>query len=336
MVLLERMFGTRERFDYYECDSCGTIGIGAIPADMGPFYPDGYYSFGGGISWKRRARLRFAALARRLGNRSFSRGLGVDEVLQWLPLRGRILDVGSGSGVLLQSLRCFCYNKCYGVDPFIPEDTTAHGVVLWKRELPDVEGLFDAIMMHHSLEHVPSPDEVFAELSRLLVEGGVLIVRVPVVPNAIYDEFGIDWPQLDAPRHIHTFTVKALGLLAAKHGFSIVNIAYDSGQWSLAVARSYALGVALVDIPDSEKRGTPQDAAQVARWNDEERGDQVRMVLTRRATVASASGPQDETPQDSRTAAQQWLPADAASLVSRDVVYEKVESRAAGADGCEQ
>jgi SAM-dependent methyltransferase len=183
----------------------------------------------------------------------------------------------------------------------MPEDATAHGVVLWKRDLADVEGPFDAIMLHHALEHVPSPDAVFVELSRLLVEGGVLIVRVPVVPNAIYDEFGIDWPQLDAPRHTHTFTVKALGLLAAKHGFSVVNLAYDSEPWSLVVARSYALGVAMVDIPDTEKRGTPQDRAQVTCWNDEGRGDQVRLVLTRRATVATASAPQDETQQDSRT-----------------------------------
>ena len=44
-VVIEMMFGTRERFEYQECIDCGTIQRLSEVADESCLYPVGYYSF---------------------------------------------------------------------------------------------------------------------------------------------------------------------------------------------------------------------------------------------------------------------------------------------------
>ena len=41
----EMMYGSREEFDYFICDSCKCMQIAHIPEDMGKYYPNMYYSF---------------------------------------------------------------------------------------------------------------------------------------------------------------------------------------------------------------------------------------------------------------------------------------------------
>ena len=38
----EMMFGTRERFTYFECNSCGCLQIAEIPDDLARFYAADY------------------------------------------------------------------------------------------------------------------------------------------------------------------------------------------------------------------------------------------------------------------------------------------------------
>ena len=43
-VVPEMMFGTRELFDYFECEACGCLQIASIPSDLSRHYPASYYS----------------------------------------------------------------------------------------------------------------------------------------------------------------------------------------------------------------------------------------------------------------------------------------------------
>lgn len=282
IIVDERQFGTREPFEYSKCGECGTIQIVEIPGSLGQYYPDDYYSFGvqPKLGWKRRLQLRLAGAASRVGYEYPSRRWEAPDIIDLLPLPpARILDVGSGSGLLLRDLSAFGY-KSFGADPFIPETTKREGVTLWKERLPEVRGVFDVVMSHHSLEHMPDPHEAFREVRRLLAPKGVFIVRVPVVPNFLWEEYGTDWPQLDAPRHLYTFTMQALGLLAEDHGFEVRNAVYDMTPWSIAASRAYQQGRALVDMSPEELAGSPEDVELARRANAEGRGDQVRLILT--------------------------------------------------------
>src|SRR4051812_10890354 len=41
----EMMFGTRDRFEYFECSECGCLQIETPPDDIGKYSPPNYYSF---------------------------------------------------------------------------------------------------------------------------------------------------------------------------------------------------------------------------------------------------------------------------------------------------
>ena len=41
----EMMFGTRDEFEYFECNQCGSLQRLSQVADEGKFYPPNYYSF---------------------------------------------------------------------------------------------------------------------------------------------------------------------------------------------------------------------------------------------------------------------------------------------------
>ncbi|MDO8971391.1 MAG: hypothetical protein Q7U74_11930, partial [Saprospiraceae bacterium] len=40
----EMMYGSREKFEYFQCAHCGCLQITAIPPDLSKYYPPGYYS----------------------------------------------------------------------------------------------------------------------------------------------------------------------------------------------------------------------------------------------------------------------------------------------------
>ena len=41
----EFMFGTEDRFEYFQCGRCGCLQIAAVPENLGDYYPPDYYSF---------------------------------------------------------------------------------------------------------------------------------------------------------------------------------------------------------------------------------------------------------------------------------------------------
>src|SRR5213075_2198570 len=75
-----------------------------------------------------------------------------------------ILDVGCGSGDLLRLLHALGFKNLTGVDPFLAADlTTPEGIKIWKKELGQMPGSFQVLMLHHSFEHMTEPVAVLAQ-----------------------------------------------------------------------------------------------------------------------------------------------------------------------------
>ncbi len=245
------MFGTRERFAYRECAACGTLWLSEPPRDLAPWYPAAYY--GGALerhqapgSWLRRILVR-AAVRPAL----FHRGVRLERVAHWfvadpeelrimqpfVPRFGirsfsdRILDVGCGwTPARLCALRRLGFSNLLGVDPFIPRDLVHHGIPVQRRELTAVEGRFDVIMFHHSLEHVRDPLATLAAAAAALRPGGRILVRTPIAGSALWDRYRSDWWELDAPRHLVVFSIAGLAAAAARVGLEIAATFYDSSE----------------------------------------------------------------------------------------------------------
>lgn len=296
----EMMFGTREEFPYLECGACGCLQIREIPADMAPYYPSDRYHAAPEPElvattpvkqFLREQRADYCLYGRNLVGALLCRLMGVPEfysqTLPWyrtarLRRDDRVLDVGCGAGYLLLTMRSQGFRRLEGIDPFIPEDIHyPGGVTVHKRHLHEMEGSYDFLVMHHAFEHVPGPRETLAHLHRLLRRGKYALIRIPVVPNHAWQTYGVDWVQLDAPRHLHLHSVKSMRGLAEEAGFRIDQVAYDSTSMQFSGSERYRRGIPLKS-PEKIDWGAERVAAwkqQAEELNSRGEGDQACFYL---------------------------------------------------------
>jgi SAM-dependent methyltransferase len=271
----EMFFGTRERFKYVECSICGCLSIEKIPTDLSRYYPSNYYSKAGQNGapqpiWKiyiKRQRTRFWLS----GPRILGRVLALGNSSPWfinalrplgLGLDDRILDVGSGSGELLINMAAQGFTNLTGIDPFIERDITyANGVTIQKRKIAELHSNFDLIMFNHSFEHLANPREVLVHTRRLLARAGHVLIRLPIADSFAWRQYGVNWYQLDAPRHLVIHTRKSIELLAYEVGLRLLRIDYDSNDTQFWVSEAYQRDVPLIDAIKEQ-----HSFEAIARW----------------------------------------------------------------------
>lgn len=300
----EMMYGSRESFDYVTCNHCGCLQIHDIPDDLARHYPPDYYSQqprrephapsglkGQLMRWYcRSATLRPHSVA----GRALRRLLpvpgdlsAVGEYLSEARLRHAsepILDVGCGaSPYLLAAMRRCGFDAVEGIDPFIQGDLRYEGIPVHRRTIDRMQGEYGMVMFHHSLEHVPDPVATLREAARLLRPGATCLVRIPVMGTYLWRRFGVNWVELDAPRHLHLFTVKSLTLLAERVGFKLRKVVFDSEPWELSASMQYEMGIPLRSeskpvFSASDLQEFRNQTAELNRMSD---GGRARFYLTR-------------------------------------------------------
>lgn len=140
------------------------------------------------------------------------------------------------------------FSNLTGADPFLESDIYySNGVNVYKKFISELEGRYDLIMLHHSFEHMPDPISVFSHLERLLALNGTIIIRVPVVDGYAWRKYGMNWFQIDAPRHFFLHTKKSISLLAKKYGLKIVKIEFDSTEAQILNSEKYLEDISLLD-----------------------------------------------------------------------------------------
>jgi 2-polyprenyl-3-methyl-5-hydroxy-6-metoxy-1,4-benzoquinol methylase len=252
----EKMLRLGCDFFYFECSECGCLQIKDIPDDLSKYYPSHYYSFNGS-KWKNPI-LRLALIAR---NKAaiFKRGV-VGQLLnimispsvispaflriaakKELALDTRILDVGCGTGILLQQLAEIGFTFLRGVDPYIDQniDLPNNAGRVFKRNLSDLDGTYDIIMFNHSLEHMTDQAGVVKNIYRLLADDGLCMIRIPVVPCFAWKRYKENWVQLDAPRHLFLHSLKSIEFLASNEGFFLEDVFYDSTSFQIVGSEKY-------------------------------------------------------------------------------------------------
>lgn len=257
----EMMFGQRDVFRYFQCSQCQCLQIGDIPADMSPYYPENYYSYeaagndrGRWRRWLTRWRFDYAMWERSIvGTRALSRfPTSRLRFLNPLPVTRHtsILDVGCGAGALLHSLRELGMQNLLGIDPYNRQDIRhENGLVIQRKQLAEVSGTWDIVMFHHSFEHVPDPLATLKCAAGLLRAGGHCVIRIPLASSHAWDHYGVDWVQLDAPRHFFLHSVKSMHMLAEQAGLKPGPVVYDSTGFQLWGSEQYRR-----DIPHQDER----------------------------------------------------------------------------------
>jgi SAM-dependent methyltransferase len=149
-----------------------------------------------------------------------------------------------------------------------------------------VEGTFDLIMFHHSLEHISDQQETLRSAARRLHHSGHVLVRIPVVTSHAWQHYRENWVQLDAPRHLFLHSVRSLQLLAAGAGLEIADVRYDSTEFQFVGSERYARGISVNAPAHQCSRSELQRFRRLAeKLNARGEGDQAAFYL-KKAAVA--------------------------------------------------
>lgn len=246
-------FGLDDEFVYFECPDCGTLQIETIPEDMSRFYPDSYYSKFSISSnpfidfiknqWYKSYTSKikpFPMLLKLLfGDLPFTSWLNKIDV----KLGDAILDVGSGTGNLLYHLNLAGFYNLTGIDPYIDEN------IIYSEKLRIIKGniedlaaknlKFNLILFNYSFEHIANPEDTLKNVRKLQDSGNNVIIRIPVAGSYAWKKYGAYWANLDAPRHFHIFSERAIELLAQKAGYQVENCIYDSTDFQFYLSELY-------------------------------------------------------------------------------------------------
>jgi len=85
---------------------------------------------------------------------------------------------------------------------------------------PDLRGTFDAVVARQVLEHVPDPNDFMAGIHEMLKSGGVALIEVPSLEQAIeYSRFFDFFPD-----HLSYFSAIALIHLFSRNHFEVIQI----------------------------------------------------------------------------------------------------------------
>ena len=260
----EMMLGLRSLHGYFECAECGCLQISEIPENIQGFYPsDDYYSYdkveaGTGIKgFLIKKRDLYAATGKCLLGKIMQSFQPHDKLPSLrhanVTLDSKILDVGCGAAHLLHSMKEAGFNNVLGIDPFNKDEINYdNGLNIKKKSIHDLavkdkQGDWDLIMFNHSFEHVFDQQEVLEKTYQLLKPGGTCMIRIPTVTSWAWRSYGIDWVQLDAPRHFFLHSIKSMQLLAEQTGFTLDDVVYDSFAFQSWGSIQYQQDIALHD-----------------------------------------------------------------------------------------
>ncbi len=158
----------------------------------------------------------------------------------------KILDIGSGEAFFK-----------FFFDAMTTEKIEWHGVEVWKEraefcrhvgyqiddrtleagKLPYEDESFDVVLASHVIEHLPNPQEIVAEMGRVLKKGGILLIATPTKPPVIADLDSLyhrlssrntgDTQQAFTHNSLERLILKALNLtqkaIVDKRGFRIIS-----------------------------------------------------------------------------------------------------------------
>ena len=301
-VVKEMLIGLREPFEYIKCQSCGCLQISKIPINLAKYYSNNYYSLR--VAEKKKSRFvrdyirKSFALYNICGEgilgavlRLFKSPDPIHLVYRRIGLKvsDKILDVGGGAGEHALSLFRIGFSHVMSVDPFILENVFCDDTLIARKSrIYDIQDHYDLITFHHSLEHMPNQEEVLKKVAELISPDGRILVRIPTVTSTAWEKYGVDWVNLDAPRHLYLHSHSSIKLLAKTVGLKILDFWNDSVSMQFWGSEQYRQDIPLTDSRSySQDKNTPIfNSNQILKYqreaitlNKEGKGDWICVVL---------------------------------------------------------
>jgi SAM-dependent methyltransferase len=231
------IFGRKELYSIVRCNGCGLIYLNPRPTadSIKRLYEENYTPSGRPYILPKTETSRLRILLKKIWH-LYIKGYNDDLIKR---MQGKILDIGCRSGDFLLSVK----NKCeaYGVEvnPVDAKYCNEAGLNVFCGILEDADfedDFFDAIVLSHVMEHLPSPKKTLGEIYRILKPGGKVYILCPNPESYGKRIFGRYWYGWHIPFHFYSFTVKTIKNLTDEVGFKIIKISTVSTPHNFATS----------------------------------------------------------------------------------------------------
>ncbi|MFT3681417.1 MAG: class I SAM-dependent methyltransferase [Ferruginibacter sp.] len=227
-------FTSDKMFDFYNCNACDIVFISPVPVnELNIIYPANYYSF----------TAKNKSIAFRI--KDFIDTIFYRKILK--QIKGeklRALDIGGGTGSLLDSMRKadkrISYTQVVDIDSNAKTaaEKNGHHYFCGTIESFNDTTAYDVILMLNLVEHVANPREVMQKAASLLSDNGRIIIKTPNFKSLDANLFKKSyWGGLHCPRHWVLFTKNSFEQLAVECNLQVRHFTYTQGApfWGFSV-----------------------------------------------------------------------------------------------------
>lgn len=130
----------------------------------------------------------------------------------------RLLDFGCGWGDFLVACRHFGW-EAIGVDRSTARMEGAAIQILPSLDDLEREPPFHVVTLFEVLEHLDEPARILGQLSRYIVQGGILVLETPDCQGVTGIQSHRDYRKVHPLEHINAFTNRSLKSIALRQGF---------------------------------------------------------------------------------------------------------------------
>jgi len=161
----------------------------------------------------------------------------VNKIKHFKP-KGKILDVGCATGLLLSLLKKEGY-EIAGIEPnrqaFIKTQKKIGKIIFngtLKKYSKIHKGKFDCIIYNHVLEHVENVVEELQLAKKLLRKNGIIVIGLPNINNVIFFLRQKYWEPLMPNEHVWHFGTSQIKTLLQKLNLKILDVSFSDDQRS--------------------------------------------------------------------------------------------------------
>lgn len=162
-------------------------------------------------------------------------------ILHEIPKEGRVIEIGCGGGATLANL-VKSRNKSLIVSDISfnavhrsVNKSKLQGMQLNSESIPIRSGTISSVYSTEMLEHVPNPEAVIKEVSRILTQRSIFVFSIPCGSVTFVEDFvvpilkGLIYkiiimpPPMSYRGHVHIFNERSINMLARKYNFEIID-----------------------------------------------------------------------------------------------------------------
>lgn len=215
------------------CRTCGHVFTNPQPteAELNQFYADDYRSSYKGVLTPKLKHVY------RAGLRAIER---LTRLRPYLKEKAHVLDIGAGGGEFAY-LMTRAGHIVRGIEPnrgYAEFAKSEYAIDIQVGTVADAGGrdeCWDAMTLHHVLEHLADPVSALRTMTQDLADNGIVVIEVPNVEARYHG------PQRRFHfAHLHTFSCEGLALAASQAGLSVLDLCLQphTGHINVALSKS--------------------------------------------------------------------------------------------------